>query len=49
MQSLEAEADQLLAQDNEENNKTVKYNEQCYGVNEKMIDCKKSNETVIYT
>ena len=33
----------------EENNKTVKYNDDCYGVEEKMIDCKESNETVIYT
>ena len=32
-----------------ETNKTVKYNEQCYGVQEKMIDCEKSNNQLVYT
>lgn len=32
-----------------ESNKTVKYNEQCYGVKEKMIDCEESNEKLVYT
>lgn len=31
-----------------ETNKIVKYNKQCYGVNEKMINCEESNEKLIY-
>lgn len=32
-----------------ENNKTVKYNEHCYEVKEKMIHCEQSNEKMVYT
>ena len=32
----------------DEEKKVVKYNNECYNVNEKMIDCKEKHEKLIY-